>query len=76
MTKPTINAGVLERILFEAQCATFIAIDNAISENLELPQKAWIKDKHLPDLIPAIDKAVKAALSEKYYLVETDNYER
>ncbi len=72
MTKPTINEHVLEQILFEVHCAAFEAIDQAISENLEIeyiPGKVWILDKHLPDLIPALDKAVKDALSEVYELV-------
>jgi len=63
-----INEGVFNTILFEAHCAAFDAIDDVINSNLNYHEedKVWIKDKHLPDLIPALDRAIRAALSEVY----------
>ncbi len=71
MSKPVINEEVFDQICFEAHCAAFRAIDDAINENLDSTDKRsyWVMDKHVPNLTKVIDEVIKDALSEEYELV-------
>ncbi len=59
----------LDDILFEVNCAVFRAIDTTLNDQLGMERKCWILDKHLPNLIPAIEAATKAAMREVYELM-------
>jgi hypothetical protein len=62
-------ATKLEEVLFEVNCAVFRAIDETLNDQLGMTRKTWIMDKHLPNLIPAIEAATKAAMREVYDLM-------
>ena len=53
-----------DEIQFEISCAVFRAIDDTLNQYLGTSRRIWILDKHLPELIPAIERATRAALDE------------
>lgn len=59
----------LEEIKFACHCAAMEAIDAKLTEELGINRKCWVLDKHLPALLPAIDRAIEAAMREVYDLM-------
>lgn len=67
----------LEEIKYEVNCAVLEAIDAKIAEFLpHFKQKTWVLDKHLPALLPAVERATEMAMREVYDLLpESMSYE-
>lgn len=59
----------LDDIKFACHVAAFKAIDDTLNEELDMNRKVWILDAHLPALIPALDRAIEAAMREVYDLM-------
>jgi hypothetical protein len=59
----------LENIKFACNVAALRAIDETLTEELQIDRKVWIMDKHLPALLPAMERAVEAAMREVYDLM-------
>lgn len=54
----------LAEILFAVNCEVFRAIDETLTVELGVDRKLWIRDEHLPRLIPAIEAATMAAMRD------------
>ena len=61
----------LEEIKYAAHLAALAAIDEVLASELGLfhGKPITIKDKHLPALLPALDRAIEAAMREVYDLM-------
>lgn len=61
----------LDDIKFACHCAAFEAIDQVLESELGVfkGKPVRIMDKHLPALIPALDRAIEAAMREVYDLM-------
>ena len=59
----------LEDIKFACHIAALRAIDETLNTELSMDRNCWILDKHLPALLPAIDRAIEAAMREVYDLM-------
>ena len=54
----------LAEILFAVNCEVFRAIDATLAQELGTGRAFWIRDEHLPRLIPAIEAATMAAMRD------------
>jgi hypothetical protein len=51
----------LEALQYDCHLAALRAIDSVLSDNLGY-RKVWVRDEELPALLPALDRAIAAAL--------------
>lgn len=60
----------LDDIKFAVNCAVFEAIDEKLRELLpEFGGGIWVKDKHLPQIIPTLEHFTETLLREPYDLL-------
>lgn len=59
----------LDDIKFACHCAALQAIDHTLNEQLDMERAYWIQDTVLPDLLPAIDRAIEHAMRQVYDLM-------
>ena len=65
----TVKTHKFEDIKYECHMAALRAMDRVLSEKVT-QRSHWIRDEELPALLPAIDRAIEAALLNAGYRAE------
>jgi hypothetical protein len=61
----------LEDIQYECNVAALCALDKMLSQHLG-QRSVWIKDEHLPGLLPALNRTIETVLREFGFSISED----